>query len=361
MNNPIKKILAIGYSVRHIVCSGTRAGYEMYAADAFGDEDTLRCAVRYTPLENIRHVIDDVDGILLGSGLENADLGFITEDKILGNSPERMRQVSNKAWLADRLDELDVAHPRTSLMADINAQRLRYPVVVKPIYGGGGTNNILCMKDSDLTKFKSYDFICQEYIKGTHASVSTLSTGKEAISVGVNEQLIGVASLHAPGSFSYCGNITPLVSQASERMCEIAEFLTLEFGLKGTNGFDFVITGEGQPLLIEVNPRFQGSLDTIELSTGLNLVDAVVKAVRSSLLPERIVTQRYAVRLILYADHDVVASINFVDGIVDIPTDGRVIRAGQPVASCTGTGATRADAIAAAMRRLRRLKTGLKT
>ncbi len=363
-NKPVEKILAIGYSVRHIVCSGTGAGYEMYAADAFGDDDTIRCAERYMPLEDItsiKHVVEAVDGILFGSGLEAADPGFITEDKILGNPPGRMRQVSNKAWLAARLDELNVPHPRTCIMEDMKYRKLSYPVVVKPIYGGGGTKNVLCMNENDLAVFEDSgsDFICQEYIKGRHASVSTLSTGKEVISVSVNEQLIGMDSLHAPGTFAYCGNITPLVSQASGRMCEIAEFLTLEFGLKGTNGFDFVISNEGQPFLIEVNPRFQGSLDTIELSTGLNLVDAVVKAVRSGSLPDRIATQRYAVKLILYAERDVVASIKFEDGFVDIPPDGRVIRAGQPVASCMGTGATRAAAIAAAMRKLARLKAEL--
>ncbi len=374
MNNPIEKILAMGYSVRHIVCSGTRAGYEMYAADEFGDEDTIRCAGRYMhlePISDLRHVIDEVDGILFGSGLEYADPGFITDmTKILGNAPAKMRQVSNKAWLAYRLEELDVPYPRTCIVTDMSDLKLRYPVVVKPFYGGGGINNVLCRDDNDLARFveSGSEFICQEYIDGTHASVSTLSTGKEVISAGVNEQLIGMASLHSPGPFTYCGNITPLISPASGRMCEIAEFLTLEFGLKGTNGFDFVISRDGEPFLIEVNPRFQGSLDTIERSTGLNLVDAVVKAVRNGLLPDRIVTQRYAARLILYAERDTIVNTimdtivatNFGDGIADVPGKGKIIKSGQPLVSCIGTGTTRSDAIAAAMRKLTRLKAELR-
>ena len=72
------KILAIGYSVRHIVCSGSRAGYEMYAADAFGDVDTRRCATRYFPLnplqlhadvKRLKAEIEEADGIIKAPGL----------------------------------------------------------------------------------------------------------------------------------------------------------------------------------------------------------------------------------------------------------------------------------------------------
>ncbi len=392
----MEKILAVGYSVRHIVCSGARAGYEMYAADAFGDEDTKWCARRYIPLEHLlnrHHGLDKseagaMDGIILGSGLENADLWFVQgreQDKILGNPPSKMREVSNKAWLAAQLEELNIPHPRTCHVEEMGRgcgdaeQELHYPVVLKPIYGGGGRMNVLCMSDEDVTRFataqtraQGFNFIIQEYIRGRHASVSTLSTGKEAVSVAVNEQLIGLAALHAPGSFSYCGNITPLTLPASharvyEQMCEIAEFLTLEFGLKGSNGFDFVISTGGsswQPFLIEINPRFQGSLDTVERSTGLNLVSESIKAVREGVLPDRVTMRRYAVKLILYADRDMV--VNGIvsdfkvgtgageggDGIADIPPKGRFIRAGEPVASCIGAGNTRGEAILAAMRHL---------
>ena len=376
------KILAVGYSVRHIVCSGSRAGYEMYAADEFGDVDTRRCAKRYIPLEplsNLSHEIGAMDGIILGSGMENANFLFEKRDmaKIWGNPIDTVKRVSNKAWLATQLDDLNVPHPHTCTciraIEELKEKegrlklKLRYPVVVKPTYGGGGTMNKLCWYDKELTRFANRDFICQEYIRGRHASVSTLSTGKEVVSVAVNEQLIGLDSLHAPGSFSYCGNITPFhpVSRLAEQMCEIAEFLTLKFGLKGSNGFDFVISADdSQPFLIEVNPRFQGSLDTVELSTGLNLVDGAIKAVREGILPERITTHKYAVKLILYAERDMVVKRDLdggisIGGIADIPAKGTVIRSGQPIASCIGVGDKRATAINAAMEHLALLKSSV--
>ena len=103
----------------------------MYAADAFGDVDTRRCATRYFPLNplqlhaDVKHLkaeIEEADGIIIGSGFESADFGFLTvkdRKKIVGNTPEKTREVSNKAWLSSRLDDLGIPHPLTYAGRDI--------------------------------------------------------------------------------------------------------------------------------------------------------------------------------------------------------------------------------------------------
>ncbi len=61
----------------------------MYAADAFGDNDTKRCAREYYPLDplqlhaelkNLKEEIDKVDGLIIGSGFESADFGVLKEE-----------------------------------------------------------------------------------------------------------------------------------------------------------------------------------------------------------------------------------------------------------------------------------------
>ncbi|MHC1610348.1 MAG: ATP-grasp domain-containing protein [Candidatus Methanospirareceae archaeon] len=381
----IQKILAIGYSVRHIVCSGSRAGYEMYAADAFGDVDTRRCAREYFPLDpfqlhsglkTLKDEIDKVDGIIIGSGFESADLSLLKEGdrgKILGNAPEKMKEISNKAWLSSRLDDLGILHPLTctgreigEMIAEGERIPLHYPVVAKPARGGGGTANFLCKDEKELIyRAKQLpEFLYQEYIRGRDASVSTISTKREAISVSLNEQLIGVDSLSAPGPFVYCGNISPFLTKFSDRMCEIAEELTSELGLIGSNGIDFVVTEDGL-FVIEVNPRLQGSLDTVERSTGLNVVDAHVKAMRGA-LPERgVEAKRYAVKAIVFAKQDGVVTGNLDlesdrGGIVDIPAKGRIVKSGEPIATGIGVGETRASACADAMKNVERIKAGVR-
>ena len=375
----VKKILAIGYSVRHIVCSGCRAGYEMYAADAFGDLDTRRCACRYFPLDplqlhadvrRLEAVITTMDGIFIGSGLESADFGFLNNEmkrKILGNQPAKTKEVSNKAWLAARLYEFGIPHPvthtgREVLESDL-ANSSHYPVVAKPAHGGGGIANFLCSNETELVRYAQQlpEFLFQEYIKGAHASVSTLSTRKATIAVAVNEQMIGWNSLYAPGPFVYCGNITPFRTKYSARACELAELLAVEFGLIGSNGVDFVISENG-PIVIEVNPRIQGSLDSVERSTGLNLVAASVNAVRGGVLPEKVVAKRYAAKVIAFANQDGVVSGNFGGaGIVDIPETGRAIKEGEPIATAIGVGSGKEGAVDEAMKLIARIKAGVRS
>jgi predicted ATP-grasp superfamily ATP-dependent carboligase len=71
--------------------------------------------------------------------------------------------------------------------------------------------------------------------------------------------------------FAYCGNITPYEGKYTEEMCNISEKLVTELGLMGSIGIDIIVTEDG-PEIIEINPRFQGSLDTVELATELTFL-----------------------------------------------------------------------------------------
>ena len=370
------KILAIGYTVRHIVCSGSRAGYEMYAADAIGDVDMKRCAKEYIPLnwdqidlKLLEGTIKAVDGVILGSGFEGADFDFLTaedREKIVGNKPAKTKQVANKAWLASKLDDFGIPQPLTytgKAITDGEAKQLHYPVVAKPAYGGGGIANFFCYTETELIRSAKQlpEFLFQDYIKGKPASISVISSKREANAISVNEQLIGLESLSAPGSLVYCGNISPFVTTYADTACEIAETLTKELGLLGSNGVDIVITDDG-PVVIEVNPRIQGSLDTVELSTDLNLVDLTTKAVEGDLVLDSVNAKRYAVKAVVFAERDGAIAGNFdtgKGGIVDIPEKGRLVKQGEPIATGIGIGDNRASAFAEAMKNVDRIKAGV--
>jgi len=277
----------------------------------------------------------DVDAVVLGSGFEMRE---IPQCRILGNDPKIAREASDKALLAKKLDQLGIPHPR------VFTDEMEYPAIIKPRYGIGGR---LCRVIYEGAP--PPDFIAQEYLQGTFASVSVLSTGEDAIALAVNEQLIGVPWLGAIQPFMYCGNVTPLDTKHGGKMCRIAETLVLELGLIGSNGVDFVITKDG-PVVLEVNPRFQGSLDAVELSTGINLFDAHVRACSGELIktPQ---TTCFAVKMVVFAESKMIIRKNLdVNGIVNVPPVGEDINAEELVAIALGNGATRKDAMHMAMK-----------
>jgi predicted ATP-grasp superfamily ATP-dependent carboligase len=129
-------------------------------------------------------------------------------------------------------------------------------------------------------------------------------------------------------------------------MAEMAEEIVKELGLVGSNGVDFLLTEKG-PVVVEVNPRFQGSLDAIELSTGINVFQAHVDAFEG-MLPEGATPTKSAGRAILFADENIEISeplarwIAVRDWVVDVPRPGSSLKRGDPVASVLATGKSRA-------------------
>ena len=364
----IKKVLVIGYSTRYIVCSGKRAGYKMYAIDHFDDLDLLQCADFFllcgeSPLDipserEMQDYIDELkiefDAIILGSLFERMKLDRFF-GLVLNNGYEVMKKATNKAWVSEQLYRLDIPHPKTYMLDDIS-----YPSIAKPKFGAGGAENFLIKNECDLPADKSLkdSYLFQEYISGKPVSISLISTKDEAVPIAINEQIIGKKWLGQTFPFAYCGNITPFIptrTELAELMSEIARDLVLELGLIGSNGVDFIVTDD-DVFVIEVNPRFQSSLDTVELSTGINLFDAHVRAFEGDLgnLTERgsskIKPKRFASKAIVYAEKEFVLKKDlFKSSIADITPIGRTIPSGDPVATAIGVGENRAKAICSTM------------
>jgi predicted ATP-grasp superfamily ATP-dependent carboligase len=345
------KLLIIGFCVRHIACSAARAGYSVAAADAFCDLDLSRCASETfllnqdDAMQSLQALVENVspDAIVLGPGLEEARVRGVA---VLNNLPERAALVSDKLWLARWLERRGFPFIRT----EASAGGIDFPAVIKPRKGAGGVGCRLVSSRADLRWEEG--MIIQERIDGLPASVSVIGSGREARAVATNEQIIGAAFAGAK-DFRYSGNITPLEPSRPE-LAEMAEEIISELRLVGTNGVDFLLTEKG-PMVVEVNPRFQGSLDTVERSTGLNIFKAHLEAFQG-ILPERPipVPNRTAGRVIFYAQEDLrIGAELFLEGLADcltgcltdIPRPGSLIKEGDPVVSILATGMNRADVL----------------
>jgi predicted ATP-grasp superfamily ATP-dependent carboligase len=118
----------------------------------------------------------------------------------------------------------------------------------------------------------------------------------------------------------------------------------------GAVGIDFVLPASGGPVAIEVNPRFQGTLETVEAATGENLVRLHLDACRGRLPAAPPVPQRTSARRILFADRDLVVGDDLsvlAPAVADVPPPGTAIPAGSAVVSvrACGSDAGRAGAL----------------
>ena len=340
------KILVIGINVRHIACSAARAGHQVYAIDCYCDLDLARCAseTALLPREKAEEYIPNYlerfcpDAVVFGPGLEEASAkGF----RVLNNPPEKTSQVADKLWLAGWLEENGFPCIPTLSSSD----EAVFPAVVKPRKGAGGVGCRIVRKQEELQMQEG--LIIQELIAGRPASVSVISTGREARALAVNEQLIGEAWAGAEG-FRYCGNITPLEPPHCG-MAGMAEEIIAGLGLVGSNGVDFLLTEKG-PVAVEVNPRFQGSLDTVEHHTGLNVFQAHLEAFEGRLPPRcaaALPLHEVAGRAIIYAHRDLQIKED-LSGIwtTDVPQPGSRIKKADPIMSVQAMARSRDDVLA---------------
>jgi predicted ATP-grasp superfamily ATP-dependent carboligase len=94
------------------------------------------------------------------------------------------------------------------------------------------------------------------------------------------------------------------------------------------------------PYVVEVNPRFQGTLECVERVLGINLAKAHVKACIQGGLPaisEK--TSLFCGRFIVFAPQRLVApELDTFEGVRDIPLARVIIEEGEPLCSLTIEG-----------------------
>lgn len=380
----MQNILAIGFDTRNIVCSASRAGYRVCSIDAFRDLDLQKCAYASTFIEcrtsdelrqlDPRWIIAkmntfglDFDAIVPGSGMEMLDPGSFP-CPVLASSPDAVKEVSNKLHLAKKLEALGMPNPQCYSPEELDA--IEYPVILKPSSGGGGIFNRVARNRQELLAafeelerldpgLAAEELVIQDFLEGIPSSVSLFSTKSQALAVAVNEQLIGTPWLSRL-PFAYCGNVTPFRTEHTEEMEALAEELVLALGLLGSNGVDFLVTEKG-PVVLEVNPRFQGSLDTIEMATGINLFEAHIGCFRGE-LPEKPEAKFFAARGVLYSDRELFIDRKLMDVILreksaDIPSTGTVTEPDWPLTSLFACASTRDEAVRSLERGAERIKT----
>ena len=379
----IRNLLVIGMDVVSLATSARKVGYKVYAVDYFGDQDLKRVCheslsvVKQTPgvtcgqlstnfdpealLQLTKKLLkkNAIDATLLSTGLDDSpDVLFKLNDMIpiLGNHPHVIERIRDKMEFFQELKRLGIPHPETAMAENFQEARKKardigYPVLVKPSRGFAGVGIRKARGPKELKQaFRDASIIdekvlIQEHISGAPASVSLISSTNEAITLTLNEQLLGVSEVGQEEPFGYCGNVVPLVATRAvmDECKSIAERITSHFGLVGSSGIDLVISKEGIPYVVEVNPRFQGTLECVERVLGINMVEAHVKACLQGILPTIVKKPAvFCTRLILFAsERSMVPDLNSFEEVRDIPLPKVIIEKGEPVCSIVIEGTDR--------------------
>ncbi len=388
----IQSVLVVGFDTVALVTSAKKAGYNVFAADYFGDQDLKKTCneslsittqivgkscgflkTNFSPhtfLDLTKKLLakHEIDAALLASGLEEEPL-ILRELKklipIIGNQPKTIEKVRNKSNFFQELKRTGINHPKTALAENLEEAKravkdIGYPAIVKPATTLGGIGIRKIRNGSELSKIfpqiasANQGVLIQEFVPGIHSSVSFLASKEDAKVLTLNEQLLGTKEVGQREPFGYCGNIVPASAHSPFMdICgDIVQKIASHFKLVGSNGLDLVISEDGVPYVVEVNPRFQGTLECVERVLGINLVHSHMKACIEGQLPlSRKNVQMFCIRLILYAhQRSIVPKLDDLGEVRDIPIVGGIIEEGEPLCSVVTEGRTRSATLKKAIK-----------
>jgi predicted ATP-grasp superfamily ATP-dependent carboligase len=207
--------------------------------------------------------------------------------RLLGPGPELIRLTADKLALAEHLLRHGLPTPPTLPLSE-PLPGWPYPVVVKPRHGAGSLATFLIHDEGELHDAPSRaraegwfgELIVQPFLPGQPVSKSVLA-GPAGL-----ELLPGCRqALSEEGRFRYLGGSLPLPDDLDERAGDLVLAATRVLpGLSGYAGFDLVL-GERGDWLIEVNPRITTSYVGLRALAKFNLAEALLAAVRGSILP----------------------------------------------------------------------------
>lgn len=341
------RLLAIGTSVRHVAQSASEFA-DVVAVDEFCDVDTERHAERCVR-------VDEVNEESVAGAARDLDFDAVLtttpkippETPVLGNPVKEMRRVGDKLLFARYCEANGIPHPETSTEPSEGTP------LEKPRLAGGGVNNRVVEGSTPAP-----GMVYQELLEGDVLSVSLLSDGEEAKVVSVNRSLVEVEECRPPNRFAYCGNLTPTDHPLAEEAAEMAGGTVRDLGLKGSVGVDFIAGGDGV-VALEVNPRIQASLDTVEVATGLSVTRLHVDSCLGRDPAVEPSFDCYACRLVVYAEEAVEAPNLSGLGCRDVPGPGSTVGEGEPVTSVLRTGGSAEEAVREARRAVARVRATL--
>ncbi|WP_202319232.1 ATP-grasp domain-containing protein [Archaeoglobus neptunius] len=321
-----EKVLLAGTNVRNVAESARKTGWEVYALTKFADADLqIYCNEIFSidddaAAELVEAKAEELGAkIVLCSGFETLNV----KGEFLCNDPQTVLEVTDKLRFYRRLERAGLPFPE--LLSDDESG------IVKPRRGGGG-------EEVRISKSVPKGYVKQKFIRGLPCSVSLIASEGKAVPIACNLIYAGWDKMNA-GEFRYSGNLTPLVvaEEKRKKLEELAVEVVELFDLSGSVGVDFVLSDK--PYILEINPRFQGSLDSIEWSCDVNVFEMHAGAFNGK-VPEKPRPKRFAIRAVLFSPRDMKIRTDFTGNpfFADVPNKGELYRREDPLVSILAAG-----------------------
>ena len=164
------------------------------------------------------------------------------------------------------------------------ANRLGYPVLVRPSYVLGGQGMQIAFNDDEIEKFmdiinqiaQDHPILVDKYLQGKEIEVDAICDGENILIPGIMEH-IERTGIHSGDSISVYPAHT-ITQDIKDKIVDYTERLAKALHVLGMINIQFIAM-DGEVYVIEVNPRSSRTVPYISKVTGIPIVDLAAKAI----------------------------------------------------------------------------------
>ena len=297
------------YATVHSVKAIQKCGYEAIIMNSnpetVSTDFSISDKLYFEPLtlEDVMHVIDleQPKGVIVQFGGQTAinlaepltKLGV----PILGTTVEDLDRAENRDLFEQALKSIDIPQPlgdtaRSEAEAVTIANRIGYPVLVRPSYVLGGRAMEIVENQKDLENYMrnavkaspEHPVLVDRYLLGKECEVDAISDGTDVLIPGIMEH-IERAGVHSGDSMA----VYPpqnLSQKIQDTIADYTKRLALGLNCIGMMNVQFVIFEE-QVYVIEVNPRASRTAPFLSKVTGIPMAQVATNVILGKSLKEQ--------------------------------------------------------------------------
>ena len=284
------------YSTVHAIQTIKNAGFEAIIInnnpETVSTDYTTSDKLYFEPLttEDVMNIValEKPEGVIASLGGQTAinlaqpltELGV----KIIGTDCAAIEKAENRDAFEKLLKELNIPQPTGKAVTKIEdgveaAKKIGYPVLVRPSFVLGGRAMQIVANEGQLRHYlqtaveidEDKPVLVDKYIRGKEVEIDAICDGQAVFVPGIME-LVERTGVHSGDSISVYPSFS-ISNKVKGIILQYAKKLGPAIGIKGLFNIQFIVDGNDDVYIIEVNPRSSRTVPFLSKATGYPLAD----------------------------------------------------------------------------------------